>query len=693
MQRRVSTAELQQVIRLESVRAPELTRPSAHAVARIQILGPMRATSYLGSDILPRGRKARAILGCLCVASGKRLARSRLAAMLWDRVPEFQARASFRQSFRELIVAFGPLAKELISADRETIALKTADCWIDALAVLAPDFGQGAHRSELAAYCQGEVLEELDGISVAFDHWLLSERTRFVEQRRALLEHELSHARGDNAAANERAEIARRLIMFDPTHEGASRVLMRALADMGERAQALREFARCREALKATLDVEPSLETVALYEAIRMFSGPDKDEPPLPPPAPRKKNPKAKAPEPNRNRLRVGVLPFLATGPLGNDSLALSLSQEIGAGLARFRWFDVISPMALMNRPPLALISEESLRPNELDYVIDGAISGDGEKYQINVRLLDLTKYASPVWSERFELGVDELYRLDEVVAPIVGRIDPLILFIEGQPKRRDKAGATGLIMQAMPMIYSWEREKFEKAGALIDQALRIEPDNAMVLAWAAHWRMSHVGQAWTKNPARELERAEELCLKAIKIDPDNAEALGIYAHTCSWKKDFENALHYFDRALRSNPNLAFVWALSAITHCYIGKPNEALKRMERYRALAPFDPYFCFFESIYCTAYLLRGDYKEALTYGRRSAKANPQFINGYKPLIASLGHLNELEEARSYLNKVLELEPKFTIRQFGQAYPFKNEVDRDRYCDGLRLAGVPEG
>ena len=82
---------------------------------------------------------------------------------------------------------------------------------------------------------------------------------------------------------------------------------------------------------------------------------------------------------------------------------------------------------------------------------------------------------------------------------------------------------------------------------------------------------------------------------------------------------------------------------------------------MERYRELAPFDPYFCFFESIYCIAYLLRGDYKEALVYGRRSAKANPQFINGYKPLIASLGHLGELDEARTYLDKLLDLEPKF--------------------------------
>jgi DNA-binding SARP family transcriptional activator len=42
------------------------------------------------------------------------------------------------------------------------------------------------------------------------------------------------------ARASERADIARRLIRFDPTHEGASRILMRALADMGERVQAVR---------------------------------------------------------------------------------------------------------------------------------------------------------------------------------------------------------------------------------------------------------------------------------------------------------------------------------------------------------------------------------------------------------------------------------------------------------------------
>src|SRR5690349_2990465 len=93
MQKRVSPAELGRVLALESP-APGAENAYSRALARIHIIGPMRATSYLGHDILPAGRKARAILGCLCLAQGKRLARSRLAAMLWDRVSEFQARAS-----------------------------------------------------------------------------------------------------------------------------------------------------------------------------------------------------------------------------------------------------------------------------------------------------------------------------------------------------------------------------------------------------------------------------------------------------------------------------------------------------------------------------------------------------------------------------------------------------------------------
>jgi hypothetical protein len=48
--------------------------------------------------------------------------------------------------------------------------------------------------------------------------------------------------------------------------------------------------------------------------------------------------------------------------------------------------------------------------------------------------------------------------------------------------------------------------------------------------------------------------------------------------------------------------------------------------------------------------------------------------------------------EEAQVFVNKLLSLEPDFTVERFRQTYPIKKTLDRDRYTTGLRLAGVAE-
>jgi tetratricopeptide (TPR) repeat protein len=265
-------------------------------------------------------------------------------------------------------------------------------------------------------------------------------------------------------------------------------------------------------------------------------------------------------------------------------------------------------------------------------------------------------------------------------------------LFIEGQPQRRESYGATGLLLLAIPLIYSMERKKFWRAGDLIERALGMEPDNAMAVTLAAYWHLWHIGQGWTPDVARTTSTVEKMCLKALELDPDNSEAMGIYAHTLAWKREFDSALYFFDRSLRLNPNLAYIWALSAATYCYIGQPVEALRRLSRYLDLAPLDPYYGFFENAYTIAYTVKGDYERAAVVGRRVVKTNPEFINGYKPLIASLGHLGRRNDAKPYIERLLSLEPDFTIQKFAEGYPFKLDRDRENYLEGLRRAGVPE-
>jgi TolB-like protein len=591
-------------------------RPSACRIARIHLLGPMRATSYLGDDILPRGKKARAMLAYLCLALGAKVPRIRLARMLWDQAGDELARGSLRHALLEVCSAIGPLAAELISTGRATIRLNADACWIDAMALLessSPD----SVRSDLALFCTGELLEGLDGVSASFDRWLVRERDRFNWKTRGLLKFQTKRASSDD-----------------------------------------RNYEPPRPPLHSKIGGHQPL--------------------------------------PGRNRLRVAVLPFEGKGEgkgaERGEGLALSLSHDIAGALARFRWFDVIAPMSFMCRSPVNFTSGDLLQRRALDYAVDGVVSRHGRLIQVTVRLLDLTRSTQPLWSERFELESTELHRLNEMVTGrIVGSIDPVILFIEGQPNRRQHYGATGLLLLAIPLLHSMEREKFERAGVLIHRAMEIDPRNAMARAWAALWHITRVGQGWAQDIAGVLATAETLCLKAIEIDPDNAEALGIYAHTFAWKKDFDAAVHYFDRSLRLNPNLAFIWALSSATYCYIGQPDTALQRLKRYRDLAPLDPYSCFFETFYVIAYTFKGDYEQAMLVGRGAVKDNPHFSAAYKPLIAAFGHLRRAEEAKPYIAKLLSLEPHFTVEHFAKTYPFKRAQDRRRYMRGLLLAGVP--
>jgi DNA-binding SARP family transcriptional activator len=670
------------VVPIELGRAP---RPAQRVIrqplAHIHILGAMRAVAWSGQNLLPRGRKTRALLGYLCLHPGESVSRSHLAAMLWDRVPDNQAATSFRQGLRELVRTMGPIARELIGGERNTISLDMSYCWIDAQEALATgwSFSSGA-GADVPSHAPGELLEGLDGISVAFDQWLLTARTHFTGRLRARLESDLKAATGRNA--EERAAAARRVIAFDPTHEGASRGLMRALLEMGERAQALHEYERCRDAVRSSLDVEPSAETRALYQALRTVSS--AEAPPAT--ATQSGDPVAELPSRVASRLRVTVRPFQALVP-HVESLAVLLSTEIAAGLARFRWFDVIAPGAYR---------EGSLLPqDQAEYVVEGHLSGSAQRVQMSVRLLDMAKSSQLVWSGRFDVSATDLDDVNErIVGPVVARIDPVILFISGQQRRAQPLDADSLVLKAIPLMYSMERDKYEAAGRLIAEALKADDANANVLAWAAYWQVWYVGQGWAPDPARALATAQDRAVRAIRLDPENAEASGIYGHICAFlNKDFEAAMHYFDRALRLNPNLAFIWALSAPTCCYVGQPDLALSRLNRYRELAPADPMFPLWEYFYAIAYFFKRDYEQAVVIGRRAAKANPDFVNGYKPLIAALGHLGRVEEAAPYIDRLLRLEPNFTVTSFGNVYPFLKATDRDHYMQGLLLAGVPGG
>jgi DNA-binding SARP family transcriptional activator len=60
----------------------------------------------------------------------------------------------------------------------------------------------------------------------------------------------------------------RRLLETDPTREDVYRDLMRCYSRLGQRSEALRQYRRCQDELRADLDLEPEMETAALYNQL-----------------------------------------------------------------------------------------------------------------------------------------------------------------------------------------------------------------------------------------------------------------------------------------------------------------------------------------------------------------------------------------------------------------------------------------
>jgi DNA-binding SARP family transcriptional activator/Flp pilus assembly protein TadD len=651
----------------------------------IQLFGAMHAITHSGRDVLPRSRRARAILGYLCLVGARPVPRLKLASLLWDRVTEAQSRASLRQVLSELTSAWGPIGNTL-EATRETLRLDVDKCWVDVLALFDLSQDHAQPTADDFGTLSGRFLDDLDGLSSSFDEWLAAERSRIERRFRELHEKRLIRLVSDNAVPTVRVRAARDFLEFDPTNESGWRALMKALVDMGDRAQAIKEYQRCCEILRRLVDVEPSRETKGLHAALKFES-------------PRASITIADAitapSAQQRSRIRVGVLPFGGTGPAEDPSLPWSISLDTAAALARFRWFDVIAPMALSGLEPQSLNWQEKLGEFRLDYLIQGTLKTVNGVIRVRVVLLKVNELTQSIWSDSYDLPVNEAHKADEQIAlKLVARVDPVILFSEGtRPSKDNWPNAVGLVLKAIPLMYSMESKKYQEAGSLLARAAQEWPNDSMAAAWHAFWYMFNVTHGWSKAPVEEYAEAERLCRKAIELDPENAVALGIYAHLCSYvHHDFDAAFDYFERSLNLNPSLAFVWALSAPTSCYVGDPQDALARLQRYRDLAPLDPYFRIFETMYVMAYTFAGDYERAVTIGRRIVRANPNFTNVYKPLIAALGHLGHVHEAGVHLQGLIRLESDFSIRTFVQKYPFRREDDRSRYVMGLRKAGVPE-
>src|SRR2546423_791283 len=371
---------------------------------------------FNGRPIELRTRKAGAVLSYLALSEAKQESRERLVGLLWSRSDEEKARASLRQVVRELRSMLEEAGYDGFVAERLMIGIDVGRIEVDIESVIQLAEGGRVHPLLLdTPQLDGRLLEGMDDLDPSFRVWVLAKRQTIHERLMRNLDEGLTSA---SVPAHAKKRIAAAIVNLDPTHEYACRYLMRAHAEEGDVAGALRIYKALWDLLDRDYAMEPSSATEELVANIKLgilerapadrAASAANDE--FAVRMVRATTPQPVAPiSPSANasaRMRLVLLPFAMHGVDEDHShLVQGFSQHLAACLVRFREWSVV------DRPPAAVVLPASGTAPQ--YCIETTAYQAGAEINIVMVLRDDTM-GIYVWSESFRLGLGNWFETQQ---------------------------------------------------------------------------------------------------------------------------------------------------------------------------------------------------------------------------------------------------------------------------------------
>jgi TolB-like protein len=368
------------------------------------------------------------------------------------------------------------------------------------------------------------------------------------------------------------------------------------------------------------------------------------------------------------DRPSIAVLPFqnLSIDP-EQEYFADGFVEDVISGLSRIKWLFVVARNSSFTYKGKPVDIRQVGRDLGVRYVLEGSVRKAGNRVRVSGQLIE-AQTGIHLWTERFDRSHDDIFALqDDLTISVVGAIEPSLRKAEIERvkrKRPDSLDAYDLVLRALPFCYGHTAEDAANAVPLLERALELEPGYAAAhapLAWCYHSRFR--AGFHEEDRARAVQHARA----AMTGGADDATALAIAGFILALaERDHGAAFTIFDRALAlSNCNI-FALSCSALIMSFWGRAEAAVERAERALRLSPFDFFNYVAYNALAVSYFTMGRYEASRDAARLSLNVNPRFVVSHLFLTAALVILRHEEEAKRVAQRVLTLDPVFTIRRF---------------------------
>jgi TolB-like protein/Tfp pilus assembly protein PilF len=396
--------------------------------------------------------------------------------------------------------------------------------------------------------------------------------------------------------------------------------------------------------------------------------------------------------------LSIVVLPFVNIGgDPEQDYFVDGITESLITDLSRIQGSFVIArntAFAYQSKSPdVRLIGREL----KVRYVLEGSVQRGGNRFRVNVQLID-AETGNHLWAERFDKPVADIFDMqDEIVSRLANTLDSQLVEAEAQRASylpyRD---SMDLYFQGRAC---WNKglapENMAQAKGFFERALALDPRNIDAEVALAIVIATYAGSFVTDDRTAHLAAAEAAVTRALSMDPRHPMAHLALGVVYMFTNRAAQGIRECERALTLDRNLADAHGCIGMAKYFVGRPEETEAHIDAALRLSPRDVFAHRWMLFVGIAKLQLGDDAEAAVWLRRSIEANRNFPLAHFHLAEALALLGQFKAARAAAWAGLALDPGFNLHRYRVNALSDNPsylAGRERSCEGMRLAGVPE-
>jgi TolB-like protein/tetratricopeptide (TPR) repeat protein len=407
------------------------------------------------------------------------------------------------------------------------------------------------------------------------------------------------------------------------------------------------------------------------------------------------------ASDPASPRLSVVVLPFLnISGDTRDDPFVDGITETLTTDLSRCSGVFAISRNTAFAYKGKPIDTRQIGRELGVRYVLEGSVQNTGERMRFNAQLVDAESGAH-LWADRFDKPrADLLDMQDEVTARLARGIHIELIAAESRRAVREHPDHFDSVDHTLHGWAAWNQhlslEAARKARDFFDAALRLDEHNVGALLGFAKAHVWEVNMYTSDDRAGQNRAAEVAVTKALALAPDSADAHLTYGMVLFAMRAPERALREFEFSVSLEASLATAHAYLGLMKVFLGRARETQAHVAEAMRLSPRDPLLFLWHFFIGVADIHLGRMVHALESLRKSVEINPKWGLSQFVLAGALGLAELLAEAAEVCAVAQRLAPNFTIAKFRAEAVSDNLVyraQREHFCEGLRLAGAPEG